>query len=81
MNVIKECAECQRLWRQYSESIREDGQVKAKLRVAVLSHQSEHVLTLIAAVKQAQDDRLAARRAIELHASVAHDGVKGAAAP
>lgn len=71
MNIVRDCAMCERLWRAYSMATRQHINFEARLKLAVLSRQPD-VPTLTHLAEKARDDRVAAQRAVEEHASFAH---------
>jgi hypothetical protein len=69
---ITDCAECQRLWHEYSAATAEHIKLDNKLSLAALSRDTDAVSRLTPEVETAVVTRSMARRAIEIHEMDAH---------
>ncbi len=80
MKFIGDCAECQRLWREYSAATTEHIKLEGKLAIAAIARDDESVIRLAPEVECAALTRLAARDAIKAHEHGAHPSAEGASA-
>jgi hypothetical protein len=69
---IDSCAECARLWREYSTSTADHIRLDNKLGIAALRDEDDAVRLLAPEVEAALMRRSEARRAIQSHETAAH---------
>jgi hypothetical protein len=72
MEHISSCAECQRLWHEYSVATAEHISLDNKLSIAALRHDEATVRDLAPDVEAAVMRRSAAREAIKAHEASVH---------
>jgi len=72
MKIVSGCAECERLWQEYSRATSDHIRLEGKLKVAALSYDPDQVSTLSALVQRAAGERTAARDAVNSHTTSGH---------
>ncbi len=72
MGLVEGCAECERLWREYSAATTEHIRLEGKLDVARLSHDDESVRSIAPSVAEAGSTRMTARAAFQAHQRDVH---------
>ena len=70
---IQGCSECEWLWLEYAEATKWHIQARGKHRLAKLEGDPAKSEQLAAGSRRAESVRAAARKAIQLHKSAAHD--------
>jgi hypothetical protein len=70
---MRDCADCERLWREYAAATTEHIKVMGKQRIAHLRHDAESERDLDAKVKAAELSRASTRTAIQEHEAITHD--------
>jgi hypothetical protein len=67
-----DCKDCKSLWSEYYTSTNHHVALNAKLKLAVLEHDSERVKILASDLKTAEEARLASRDAFKRHKTEVH---------
>ena len=70
---MRDCADCERLWREYAAATTEHIKAMGQQRIVHLGHDTKAAYHLEAKVKAVEVARASARTAIQEHEAIAHD--------